>query len=64
LATTINIFNELQPLTSAPIYAEIGLFPARIVTRLSQAKAMKPESLPLFTAFTIYFKRNSSENPF
>jgi hypothetical protein len=36
LATSINIFNELQPQASAPIYAKIGLFPARIVTRLSQ----------------------------
>jgi hypothetical protein len=36
LATSFNIFNELQPLTGAPVYTDLGLFPARIVTRLSQ----------------------------
>jgi hypothetical protein len=54
LATSTNIFNELQPPAGAPIYAKIGLFPARIVTRLSQANALKHESLPLFLAFCHY----------
>ena len=44
LATSTNIFNELQPPVSAPIYAEIGLFPARIVTRLSQATSLRSRS--------------------
>jgi hypothetical protein len=51
LATTTNIYNELQPQASAPVSVKIGLFPARIVTRLSQAKAPKPYPLPLFTVF-------------
>jgi hypothetical protein len=38
LTTSTNIFNELQPLVSAAIYANLGLFPVIVVTRLSQAK--------------------------
>src|SRR5215470_9889298 len=56
LATSTNIFNELQPLASAPLYAKIGLFPWRIVTRLSQANASKHEPLLLFTVFRHQFR--------
>src|SRR5215475_13641124 len=56
LSTFVNVFNELQPLAGAPVYAEIGPFPARIVTRLSQANASKNEPLPLFTVFRHLFR--------
>jgi hypothetical protein len=63
LTTSTNIFNELQPQASALIYTEIGLFPARIVTRLSQANAWKPEPLPLVTAFRHLFQEQFRLKP-
>src|SRR5262249_47342326 len=56
LTTSTNIFNELQLLAGAPVYTKISLFPGRIVTRLSQANAMKHEPLPLFTVFRHLFR--------
>jgi hypothetical protein len=57
LATTTNILNELQPLAIAPIYTEIGLFPARIVTRLSQENGHRSDFASASLEMTSHFEQ-------
>jgi hypothetical protein len=65
LATSTNIFNELQPLATAPVSVKIGLFPSRIVTRLSQETTLRPEGyeFPTFRPSIHHLVQNTDVYP-